>query len=163
MQDPVNPEYVDFESVKMAVQTDEFRGYLIDWALAMAHPKIKVFNMHDGSYPGNYNKLQYAMDNPTVIVDLEWKIWFEEAEKSCQYNPHENWEFLGPFLTAEKPCIRYDFESKVYSVYFDNNVDGSYLVCHEKLETAIAKAFILFKFGSTMMVPYPLAKRYLQQ
>lgn len=163
MQDAVNPEYVTFETVKMNVNDPEFRGSVIDWALAMASPKIKVFNMHDGSYPGNYNKLIYAMDNPTVIVDLEWKIWFEEAEKSCQYNPHENWAFLGPFLNAEKPCIRYDEDNKVYSVYFENDAGGSYLICHEKLETAIAKAFIAFKFGTLVNVPEPIAKWYLQK
>lgn len=163
MQDPVNPEYVNFETVKMDVNAPEFRGHIIDWALAMAHPKIKVFNMHDGSYPGNYNKLIYAMDNPTVIVDLEWKIWFEEAEKSCLYNPHENWTFLGPFLNEEKPFISYDFNTKVHAAWFRVGEERTHMVCHAKLETAIAKAFIIHKLGSVINVPEPLAKRYLQQ
>lgn len=164
MQDPIKPEEITFEAVRVSIDDAIFDGVLIDWALAMASPTIKVFNMHDGSYPGNYNKLTYAMDNPTVIVDLLWYVWFEHGEKSCSYNPHENWEFLGPFLTGnEKPVIRYDFTNNVYAVYFQDDHSGTYLVCHEKLETAVAKAFLIFKLGTTIVVPKPLIDRYVKQ
>lgn len=131
-------------------------GVVLDWALAKATAGLPIFNMHDGTYPGNNAKLLYCMEKSAIIVDLEWKLWREgpDPRVNGRWEPTRNWAQLGPYLNKYKISTSY------------GNAPGSLNIASieglsptkgcERMEDAIALTVVYHALGKEIKVPTKL-------
>lgn len=127
-------------------------GVVLDWALAAATKGTPIFNMHDGTYPGNNAKLPHCMEKPAVIVDLEWKLWHEGPNPAIngRWEPTRNWAQLGPYLADHVTLLTQRDTHVVAKTCAATEVKAI------RIEDAIALTVIRDQLGDKISVPTPL-------
>jgi hypothetical protein len=131
-------------------------GIVLDWAIAKATAGLPIFNMHDGTYPGNNAKLIYCSEQRAVIVDLEWKLWHEgpDSRINGRWEPTRNWAQLGPYLNKYK--ISTSYGSAAGSLNMASIKGLSPTKGCERMEDAIALTVVYHTFGKEIKVPTKL-------
>jgi hypothetical protein len=127
-------------------------GVVLDWALAAATKDTPIFNMHDGTYPGNNAKLLHCMEKPAVIVDLEWKLWHEgpDSRINGRWEPTRNWAQLGPYLAEHVTLLTQRDTHVVAKTCAATEVKAI------RIEDAIALTVIRDQLGDKFSVPTKL-------